>query len=132
MKVKAFVEHEAETNGEPENDDGSAKGDSCAEKLPYEKVDKLTEKNEAGGKESEGDGADDEMCALQDVLETTTMFQNLSKHAQKLMLQKLKTLGGKERKELSDEWKALLVQELLLMSKKQTFAAKLAKAASHN
>ncbi|CAH2054584.1 unnamed protein product [Thlaspi arvense] len=122
---------EAATNGKLENDDGSAKGDSCDERLPSEKVDKRMEEKEDGGKESEGDDADDEMSALQDVLETT-MFQNLSIPAQKLMLRKLKTLGGKERKALSDEWKALLVQELLLKSKKQTFAAKLAKAASHD
>ncbi|XP_010456897.1 PREDICTED: GLABROUS1 enhancer-binding protein-like isoform X2 [Camelina sativa] len=124
---KRSEEDGAMTNGEPENDDGAAKGGSCDEKLPSESVEKRVEK----GSEEEDGAADDELCALQDALETT-MFQHIGNYAQKQMLQKLKTIRAKERKELSGEWKSLLVQEALLKSKKYSFTAKLANAAFHN
>ncbi|VVA96848.1 unnamed protein product [Arabis nemorensis] len=116
---KESEEDEALTNGNPEENDD--------DKLPSDNVDKHMD-NETGGKGNEEDGAEDEVCALKDALETT-MFQHSSRYAEKMMLQKLRTLGSKERKELSDEWKALLVQELQLKSKKQSFAGKLANAA---
>ncbi|XP_020889307.1 GLABROUS1 enhancer-binding protein-like 1 isoform X2 [Arabidopsis lyrata subsp. lyrata] len=162
-KVRAFVEQEVVTNVEPENDDGSAKGDSF-DKLPSENVDKTIEIG-TGGKESEvveavtngepenhdgsakkgdscddklpsdneseEDGAADELCALQDALERT-LFQHLGKYAQKQMLEKLRSLRAKDRKELSGEWKSLLAQEALLKSKKHSFSAKLANATFHN
>ncbi|KAG7581352.1 GLABROUS1 enhancer-binding protein family [Arabidopsis suecica] len=121
---------EAVTNSEPGNHDGSAKkGDSCDDKSPSDTGDKHMEK--ANGKESEEDDAADELCALQDALETT-LFQHLGKYAQKQMLQKLRSLRAKDRKELSGEWKSLLAQEALLKSKKYSFSAKLANATFHN
>ena len=121
---------EAVTNSEPGNGDGFAKkGDSYDDKLPSENVDKHME-NEANEKEKEEDGAADELCALQDALETT-LFQHLGNYAQKQMLQKLRSLRAKERKELSGEWKSLLAQEALLKSKKYSFSAELANATFH-
>ncbi|XP_010486341.1 PREDICTED: GLABROUS1 enhancer-binding protein isoform X2 [Camelina sativa] len=125
---KRSEEDGAMTNGKPENDNGAAKGGSCVDKLPTENVDKRVEKE--NGEEEDG-AADDELCALQDALETT-VFQHIGNYAQKQMLQKLKNLKAKERKELSSEWKSLLAQEALLKSKKYSFTAKLANAAFHN
>ncbi|KAL1221931.1 GLABROUS1 enhancer-binding protein-like 3 [Cardamine amara subsp. amara] len=93
----------------------------CAghERVSYTNVDEK-EKNEE-------DGVDD-LCVLENALEaaTTTSFQGLSKFHKKLMFGNLKKLGVKRRRELSDEWKALVVEELQLNIKKQTFAGELA------
>ncbi|KAL1225610.1 GLABROUS1 enhancer-binding protein-like 1 [Cardamine amara subsp. amara] len=83
------------------------------ERVSYTTVDEK-EKNKE-------DGVDD-LCVLENALEaaTTTSFQK------KLMFGNLKKLGVKKRRELSDEWKALVVEELRLNIKKQTFAGELA------
>lgn len=56
---------------------------------------------------SEGDG-EDEFCKLHEVLEMGTLFQSLGGYQQKILVQNLKNLGAQRRKELTDEWKALL------------------------
>ncbi|XP_010464408.1 PREDICTED: GLABROUS1 enhancer-binding protein-like isoform X2 [Camelina sativa] len=129
---KRSEEDGAMTNGKPQYDNGAAKGGSCDDKLPSENVEKRVEKKKGEkGSEEEDGSADDELCALKDALEAT-MFQHIGNYAQKQMLQKLKTIKAKERKELSGEWKSLLAQEALLKSKKYSFTAKLANAAFHN
>ncbi|XP_023641576.1 GLABROUS1 enhancer-binding protein-like 1 [Capsella rubella] len=120
-----------ETGGKEGEEDGAVTKDKPENKFLSVNVDDNRMEKETGEKGSEEDGAADELCALQDALETT-VFQHLGSYAQKQMLEKLKTLRAKERKELSGEWKSLLVEEALFKSKKYSFTAKLANAAFHN
>ncbi|CAL9234061.1 unnamed protein product [Arabidopsis halleri] len=106
-------EHEEVTNTEPINENGVAK---------------TTEKGTTAGKESHDDD-DDELCAVRDAFEAV-MSQGLSDYQKKLQLDKLINLGTGKRRELSDEWKALCVEERRLNIKKLRFSAKLAEAAN--
>ncbi|KAG2307336.1 hypothetical protein Bca52824_027084 [Brassica carinata] len=76
-------------------------------------------------KEQEEDGSD-AFCVLQEVLEAATVFPTFGKNQQKMLLRNLKNLPAQRKKELTDEWKALLDDEMKLNIKKLTFAAKLA------
>lgn len=62
---------------------------------------------------------------LQNALEAT-LFTSLVGNQHKLLLQSLRNINSEKRKELSDEWKALLLEELQLNI---TFFTKLASAA---
>ncbi|KAL1202348.1 GLABROUS1 enhancer-binding protein-like 1 [Cardamine amara subsp. amara] len=105
-------EHGEVTNAEPLNDNGAAK---------------IAENGTTAGKESQNE--DNELYALRDAFETM-MSQGLSDYQKKLQLKKLMNLGTGKRKELSDEWKAICVEEGRLNIKKLRFSAKLAEAAS--
>ncbi|EFH55130.1 predicted protein [Arabidopsis lyrata subsp. lyrata] len=96
----------------------------------YENGRAKTKKNgTTAGKESHDD--DDELLAVQDAFEAV-MSQGLSDYQKKLQLEKLMNLGTGKRRELSDEWKALCVEERKLNIKKLRFSAKLAEAANYN
>ncbi|KAF3575964.1 hypothetical protein DY000_02035424 [Brassica cretica] len=84
--------------------------------------DALTDKEK-----SEEDSAD-VYCALKDALEETTFFQSIGKYQQKVLLQNLKNLRGPRRKELADELKALVDEEMKVRAKKLSLTAKLASA----
>ncbi|KAF2605398.1 hypothetical protein F2Q70_00028458 [Brassica cretica] len=84
--------------------------------------DALTDKEK-----SEEDSAD-VYCALKDALEETTFFQSIGKYQQKVLLQNLKNLRGPRRKELADELKELLDEEMKVRAKKLSLTAKLASA----
>ncbi|XP_048634479.1 GLABROUS1 enhancer-binding protein-like 3 isoform X6 [Brassica napus] len=84
--------------------------------------DALTDKDK-----SEEDSVD-EYCALKDALEETTFFQSIGKYQQKVLLQNLKNLRGPRRKELADELKELLDEEMKVRCKKLSLSAKLASA----
>ncbi|CAL9220013.1 unnamed protein product [Arabidopsis halleri] len=160
-KVLASVEHEVVTNGEPENDDGSAKGDSF-DKLPSENVDKTIE-IETGGKESEvveavtngepenhdgsakkGDSCDDKLPS--DNVDKHMENEGNGKESEEdgaadelcALQDALETtlfqhLGKYAQKQMLEKlWKSLLAQEALLKSKKHSFSAKLANATFHN
>ena len=109
------------------------KGAAKSGKSPHEAVvvvDKITtKKNGTAGKESDDDD-DDVLCAVRDAFETTMMSQGLSDYQKKLQLEKLMNLGTGKRRELSNEWKALCVEELKLNINKLRFSAKLAEAAN--
>jgi len=107
-------EHEEVANTELLNENGTAK---------------TTENGTTGGKERHDDDDDDELCAVQDAFEAI-MSQGLSGYQKKLQLEKLMNLGTGKRRELSDEWKALCVEERRLNIKKLRFSAKLAEAAN--
>jgi hypothetical protein len=109
------------------------KGAAKSGKSPHEAVvvvDKITtKKNGTAGKESDDDD-DDGLCAVRAAFETTMMSQGLSDYQKKLQLEKLMNLGTGKRRELSNEWKALCVEELKLNINKLRFSAKLAEAAN--
>ncbi|XP_010472575.1 PREDICTED: GLABROUS1 enhancer-binding protein-like [Camelina sativa] len=105
-----FKAHEDVANTERLNENGAAKV------------------TETAGKESHDDD-DDELCAVRDAFETV-MSQGLSGYQKKLQLEKLMNIGNCKRRELSDEWKALCVEERKLNIKKLRFSAKLAEAAN--
>ncbi|AEE81848.1 GLABROUS1 enhancer-binding protein [Arabidopsis thaliana] len=110
-------EHEEEVaNTELLNENGAAK---------------TTENGTSSGKErhDEDNDDDDELCAVQDAFEAV-MSQGLSGYQKKLQLEKLMNLGNGKRRELSDEWKALCVEETRFNIKKLRFSAKLAEAAN--
>ncbi|XP_023637720.1 GLABROUS1 enhancer-binding protein-like 2 [Capsella rubella] len=85
--------------------------------------------NGTAGKENDGNKDDDELCAVQDAFETM-MSQGLSDYQKKLHVKKLMNLGTEKRRELSNEWKALCVEESKLNIKKLRFSANLAEAAN--
>ncbi|CAH8383303.1 unnamed protein product [Eruca vesicaria subsp. sativa] len=97
-----------------------------AEKALHEVgADKTTE-YKTDGKESH----DDELRFVEDSFEAT-ILQGLSDWQRKLQLKKLMmNLGMGERRELSNEWKALCSEEVKLKIKKLRFAAKLVEAAN--
>lgn len=98
----------------------------CAE---HERVSYTRMKIDNGEKENGDEDGVEDLCVLENALEAaTTSFRGLSKFQKKMMFGNLKKLGVKKRRELSDEWKALVVEELQLNIKKQTFAAELANA----
>lgn len=72
--------------------------------------------------------SEDVYCALKDALEETTFFQSIGKYQQKVLLQNLKNLRGTRRKELADELKELLNEEMKVRAKKLSLTAKLASA----
>ncbi|CAA7031422.1 unnamed protein product [Microthlaspi erraticum] len=96
-------------------------------------ADKIVENGTAAGKESHDDVDDttdgDELSAVQDAFETL-LSQGLSDFKKKFQLEKLMKLGDGKRKELSDDWKALCVEEVKFNIKKLRFSAKLAEALS--
>ncbi|XP_010429565.1 PREDICTED: GLABROUS1 enhancer-binding protein-like 1 [Camelina sativa] len=106
-------EHEDVANTERLNENGAAK---------------VTENGTTAGKESHNND-DDELCAVRDAFETV-MSQGLSDYQRKLQLEKLMNIGAGKRRKLSDEWKALCVEERKLNIKKLRFSAKLAEAAN--
>ncbi|XP_023635168.1 GLABROUS1 enhancer-binding protein-like 3 isoform X2 [Capsella rubella] len=71
----------------------------------------------------------EDLNVLQEALEVAASFQSFGKYQQKSLLRNLKNLGATQRKELTDEWKALLAEEMQLSVKKQSFYAKLVTAA---
>lgn len=85
-------------------------------------VDKITDYVTAGQ-----DTDADELCAVRDAFETI-MSQGLRDYEKKLQLENLMNLGTGKRKELSNEWKALCLEETKLIVKKLRFSAKLAEA----
>ncbi|XP_020876220.1 GLABROUS1 enhancer-binding protein-like 2 isoform X2 [Arabidopsis lyrata subsp. lyrata] len=108
-------------------DNGAGKSDFDGKSPPLKAVvvDKITTKNGTAGKEG-----DDVLCAVRDAFETTMVSQGLSDYQKKLQLEKLMNLGTGKKRELSNEWKALCVEELKLNIKKLRFSAKLAEAAN--
>ncbi|KAG7572237.1 GLABROUS1 enhancer-binding protein family [Arabidopsis suecica] len=109
-------EHEdAVANTEPLNENGAAKTTDNGI-------------NENGAAKTT-DNDDDELLAVRDAFEAV-MLQGLSDYQKKLQLEKLMNLGTGKRRELSDEWKALCVEERKLNIKKLRFSAKLAEAAN--
>ncbi|EOA28796.1 hypothetical protein CARUB_v10025028mg [Capsella rubella] len=107
-------ENEEVANTEPLNENGAVK---------------VKENGTADGKESHDGDGDDELYAVRDAFETV-MSQGLSDYQKKLQLKKLMNIGNGKRRELSDEWKALCVEERRLNIKKLRFSAKLAEAAN--
>ncbi|CAE6203067.1 unnamed protein product [Arabidopsis arenosa] len=69
----------------------------------------------------------EDLNVLQDALEVVASFPSLGIYQQKSLLQNLKNLGATQRKKLTDEWKALLAEDMQLGIKKQSFYAKLVK-----
>ncbi|KFK32450.1 hypothetical protein AALP_AA6G243400 [Arabis alpina] len=69
----------------------------------------------------------EEFSILQDAFEAT-LFPRLDTTHQKLMLENLRNLKAEKGKELSEEWRALLVEEIKFNVKKLAFSAKLADA----
>ncbi|EOA27402.1 hypothetical protein CARUB_v10023535mg [Capsella rubella] len=66
-----------------------------------------------------------ELGVLQGILEGDTFYQNCGKFQQKMLRQNLEKIGAEKRKQLIDEWNALMVEELKLYVKKLTFLAEL-------
>ncbi|XP_020873199.1 GLABROUS1 enhancer-binding protein-like 3 isoform X2 [Arabidopsis lyrata subsp. lyrata] len=75
----------------------------------------------------EEDGMDD-LRLLQEALVLAASFQSLGNNQRKSLLQNLRNVGATQRKELKDDWKALLAEEMQLDIKKQSFYAKLVNA----
>ncbi|KFK32447.1 hypothetical protein AALP_AA6G243000, partial [Arabis alpina] len=130
--------HKGIVDSETESESGSYEILGQAKDVPnmeHERVRNTsmeTESDNSDKEESEEDESDnsdkeeseeDELCVLQDALEATSFF---SGYQQKLLLSNLKKLKAKKINELSDEWKALLNEELQLKIKKLIFASKLA------
>lgn len=112
-------------------DNGKAKSDfDCKSHHEAVVVDKITTENGTARKESH-DKEDDELCTVRDAFETM-MSQGLSDYQNKLHLKKLMNLGTEKRRELSNEWKALCVEETKLNIKKLRYSAKLAEAAAND
>ncbi|VVB01956.1 unnamed protein product [Arabis nemorensis] len=106
-----YVEHERASNIITKIDNGEK------EKKTIDNGEK--EKSEIAGV--------DEFCVLQDALEATLLlFPSTCRNHQKFLLQNLRNLEAGKGKELSDEWKALLGEEMKLNIKKMNFSAKLA------
>ncbi|XP_033146114.1 GLABROUS1 enhancer-binding protein-like 3 isoform X6 [Brassica rapa] len=121
------VEHEP-TN---ENMDLDQEKDALTDKDNNEEdgVDEFCAMKDAlADKEKSEEDSADEYCALKDALEETTFFQSIGKYQQKALLQNLKNLRGPRRKELADELKDLLDEEMKVRGKKLSLSAKLASA----
>ncbi|XP_019083809.1 PREDICTED: GLABROUS1 enhancer-binding protein-like 2 [Camelina sativa] len=125
--------HQSENEEEEEValiDNGAAKSDfvskSHHEAIAVDKT--TTAENGTAGKENDDDD-DDELCAVQDAFETM-ISQGLSDYQKKLRVKKLMSLETEKRRELSNEWKALCLEESKLSIKKLRFTAKLAEAAN--
>lgn len=71
----------------------------------------------------EEDGVAD-LCVLKDALEAAASVQSLSENLRKFLLGNLKNVGANQRRELTDEWKALLAEGMQLDIKIRTFSAK--------
>ncbi|KFK30394.1 hypothetical protein AALP_AA7G255300 [Arabis alpina] len=69
----------------------------------------------------------EEFSVLQDAFEAT-LFPRLDTTHQKLMLENLRNLKAEKGKELTEEWKTLLVEEIKFNVMKLTFSAKLVEA----
>ncbi|CAH8277751.1 unnamed protein product [Arabidopsis lyrata] len=82
-------------------------------------------------KERVSDDGEKEKCedlnVLQEALEVAASFLRLGNYQQKWLLRNLKNLGATQRKELTDEWNALVAEDMQLCIKKQSFYAKLVK-----
>ncbi|KAF2566296.1 hypothetical protein F2Q68_00028039 [Brassica cretica] len=76
----------------------------------------------------EDERVDENVDQAKDALEETTFFQSIGKYQQKVLLQNLKNLRGPRRKELADELKELLDEEMKVRAKKLSLTAKLASA----
>lgn len=126
-------EEERVANVEPLNEAGAGKSEFDGK--PHHEVvvdDKIVENGTAAGEESHDDDGTtdaDELCAVQDAFETL-LSQGLSDFKKKFLLEKLMKLGTGKRKELSNDWKELCVEEIKLNIKKLRFSAKLAEAAN--
>ncbi|XP_010505166.1 PREDICTED: GLABROUS1 enhancer-binding protein-like 3 [Camelina sativa] len=122
------VSNEIDDNGEQEmiEEDGvdelGVMEDTLESVISFQSLAKNGEKDK-----SEEDGVG-ELGVLLEILEADTFYQNCSKYQQKLLRQNLENVGAERRKELIDEWKALLVQEMKLSIKKFNFMAKFANA----
>lgn len=91
-------------------------------------VDELCPLKKALTDKEEKEKSEDEYCALKDAFEATTFFQTIGKYQQNLLLENLKNLRGPRRKELADECKELIDEEMKLCAKKLSFSTKLASA----
>ncbi|KAG7544094.1 GLABROUS1 enhancer-binding protein family [Arabidopsis thaliana x Arabidopsis arenosa] len=82
-------------------------------------------------KERVSDDGEKEKCedlnVLQEALDVAASFLRLGNYQQKWLLRNLKNLGATQRKELTDEWNALVAEDMQLCIKKQSFYAKLVK-----
>ncbi|CAH8277753.1 unnamed protein product [Arabidopsis lyrata] len=105
-----------------ENKDQTKEDVPCAERERASNAN--TEINNGEKKKIEEDGVDD-LCVLLGALEASTSFQSLNENLQKFLLQNMKNVGANQRKELTDEWKTLLAEDMELDVKKLTFSAKL-------
>ncbi|XP_010516846.1 PREDICTED: GLABROUS1 enhancer-binding protein-like 3 [Camelina sativa] len=122
------VSNEIDDNGEQEmiEEDGADElgvmEDTLESVISFQSLAKNGEKDK-----SKEDGVG-EVGVLLEILEADTFYKNCSKYQQKLLRQNLENVGAERRKELIDEWKALLVQEMKLSIKKFNFMAKFANA----
>ncbi|XP_018484332.1 GLABROUS1 enhancer-binding protein-like 3 isoform X2 [Raphanus sativus] len=110
-----------DTLTDKENNEEDGVDEFCAMK------DILTDKEKEKENNEEEDSVD-EYCALKDAFEATTFFQSIGKYQQKVLLENLKNLSGPRRKELADECKELIDEEMKLCAKKLSFSTKLASA----
>ncbi|CAL9223984.1 unnamed protein product, partial [Arabidopsis halleri] len=69
----------------------------------------------------------EDLNVLQEAFQVATSFRRLGNYQQKSLLRNLKNLGDTPRKELTDEWNALVAEDMQLGIKKQSFYAKLVK-----
>ncbi|ESQ52261.1 hypothetical protein EUTSA_v10016755mg [Eutrema salsugineum] len=114
------AEHEqANENMDQEND---------VPDVEHEPVSDITLENGKGEDEEGEEAGVDEMATLQDALEAMTWYQSFGQYQQNRLRQNLKNIGAQRRKELADEWKALLGEEMRLYARKLTLAARLASA----
>ncbi|KAG7544093.1 GLABROUS1 enhancer-binding protein family [Arabidopsis thaliana x Arabidopsis arenosa] len=95
-------------------------------KTKYEIMDQTKERVSNAIDDGEKDKCED-LNVLQDALEVAAAFPSLGIYQQKSLLRNLKNLGATQRKKLTDEWKALLGEDMQLGIKKQSFYAKLVK-----
>ncbi|CAH8277750.1 unnamed protein product [Arabidopsis lyrata] len=95
-------------------------------KTKYEIMDQTKERVTNAIDDGEKDKCED-LNVLQDALEVAAAFPSLGIYQQKSLLRNLKNLGATQRKKLTDEWKALLGEDMQLGIKKQSFYAKLVK-----
>ncbi|VVB14441.1 unnamed protein product [Arabis nemorensis] len=128
---ETLMEDEEAANAEPFTQ-GTEKSDSDEKSPPLRDivVDIITNYVTAGQEshaDNDNDTDADELCAVRDAFETM-MSQGLRDYEKKLQLENLMNLGPGKRKELSNEWKALCVEEMKLIAKKLRFSAKLAEA----
>ncbi|CAL9223982.1 unnamed protein product, partial [Arabidopsis halleri] len=114
---------EKETERAYEENKGQTKENvPCAERERTSNAN--TEINNGEKEKNEVDGVDD-LSVLLGALEAATSFQSLNENLQKFLRRNMKNVGANQRKELIDEWKTLLADDMQLDIKKLTFSAKI-------